>query len=87
MPLEEAGITLDPYNARIHTPRSIGLIEDSMQMDGAGRSILADQHGVTIAGAGAWEAATQRLSHTPPWCRPTERHQMIRRAGSFGPTC
>jgi hypothetical protein len=30
-----------------------------MQMDGAGRSILVDQHGVTIAGAGAWEAATQ----------------------------
>jgi hypothetical protein len=30
-----------------------------MQTDGAGRSILVDQHGVTIAGAGAWEAATQ----------------------------
>ena len=29
-----------------------------MQTDGAGRSILVDQHGVTIAGAGAWEAAT-----------------------------
>ena len=30
-----------------------------MQTDGAGRSILVDQHGVTIAGAGAWEAATR----------------------------
>src|SRR4051794_12015162 len=30
-----------------------------MQTDGAGRSILVDQDGVTIAGAGAWEAATQ----------------------------
>jgi DNA modification methylase len=37
----------------------MGVIEDSMHTDGAGRSILVDQHGVTIAGAGAWEAATQ----------------------------
>lgn len=51
IPLEEAGITPDPHNARIHTPRNIGVIEDSMQTDGAGRSILVDQHGVTIAGA------------------------------------
>src|SRR3954469_19449947 len=57
--LEEAGVTPDPDNARLHTPRNIGVIEDSMQMDGAGRSILVNQHGVTIAGAGAWEAATQ----------------------------
>ena len=57
--LEEAGVTPDPENARLHTPRNIGVIEDSMQMDGAGRSILVDQDGVTIAGAGAWEAATQ----------------------------
>ena len=35
-----------------------------MHTDGAGRSILVDQHGVTIAGAGAWEAATQAgISH------------------------
>src|SRR6476646_6650066 len=59
VPLEEAGITPDPYNARRHTPRNIGVIEDSMHTDGAGRSILVDQDGVTIAGAGAWEAATQ----------------------------
>ena len=59
VPLEEAGVTPDPDNARLHTPRNIGVIEDSMQTDGAGRSILVDQHGVTIAGAGAWEAATQ----------------------------
>ena len=56
--LEEAGVTPDPDNARLHTPRNIGVIEDSMQTDGAGRSILVDQDGVTIAG-GAWEAATQ----------------------------
>jgi hypothetical protein len=55
-PLEEAGVTPDPDNARLHTPRNIGVIEDSMQTDGAGRSILVDQDGVTIAGAGAWEA-------------------------------
>jgi DNA modification methylase len=59
IPLEDAGVTPDPHNARRHTPRNIGLIEDSMQTDGAGRSILVDQDGVTIAGAGAWEAATQ----------------------------
>jgi hypothetical protein len=59
VPLEQAGVTPDPQNARLHTPRNIGIIEDSMQTDGAGRSILVDQHGVTIAGAGAWEAATQ----------------------------
>jgi len=59
IPLEDAGVTPDPANARRHTPRNIGLIEDSMYTDGAGRSILVDQHGVTIAGAGAWEAATQ----------------------------
>src|SRR5215471_1025711 len=59
MPLEDAGVTPDPVNARRHTPRNIGIIEDSMHADGAGRSILVDQHGVTIAGAGAWEAATQ----------------------------
>src|SRR5712671_4394613 len=59
VPLEEAGVTPDPQNARLHTPRNIGVIEDSMHTDGAGRSILVDQDGVTIAGAGAWEAATQ----------------------------
>src|SRR4051794_17724453 len=59
VPLNEAGITPDPQNARRHTPRNIGIIEDSMPTDGAGRSILVDQDGVTIAGAGAWEAATQ----------------------------
>src|SRR5215470_8020347 len=59
VPLEQAGVTPDPHNARLHTPRNIGIIEDSMQTDGAGRSILVDQDGVTIAGAGAWEAATQ----------------------------
>ena len=59
LPLERAGVTPDPDNARLHTPRNIGMIEDSMQTDGAGRSILVDQDGVTIAGAGAWEAATQ----------------------------
>src|SRR3954447_13748886 len=59
VPLEEAGVTPDPENLRLHTPRNIGVIEDSMHTDGAGRSILVDQHGVTIAGAGAWEAATQ----------------------------
>jgi hypothetical protein len=59
VPIGDAGITPDPDNARRHNLRNLGVIEDSMQTDGAGRSILVDQHGVTIAGAGAWEAATQ----------------------------
>ena len=59
VPLADAGVTPDPQNARRHNPRNLGVIEASMQTDGAGRSILVDQHGVTIAGAGAWEAATQ----------------------------
>jgi hypothetical protein len=53
IPLGQAGVTLDPHNARLHTPRNIGVIEDSMQTDDAGRSILVDQDGVTIAGAAA----------------------------------
>ena len=63
--LHDAGITPDPAKARRHNPRNLGVIEDSMHTDGAGRSILVDQHGVTIAGAGAWEAATHAGSHPP----------------------
>ena len=33
-----------------------------MHMDGVGPSILVDQHGVTIAGAGGWEAATHYVA-------------------------
>jgi hypothetical protein len=43
VPLGEAGITPDPDNARLHTPRNLGVIEDSMHTDGAGRSILVDR--------------------------------------------
>lgn len=57
VPLEEAGIIPDPDNLRVHNPRNIGTIEDSMNTDGVGRSIFVDQNGVTVAGAGAWEAA------------------------------
>lgn len=60
VPLEQAGVTPDPQNARLHTPRNIGVIEDFMQTDGAGRSILVDQDGITIAGAGA--CSVQRLA-------------------------
>ena len=64
VPLADAGVTPDPHNARRHNPRNLGVIETSMHTDGAGRSILVDQEGVTIAGAGAWEAATQAgISH------------------------
>jgi DNA modification methylase len=59
VPLEEAGLVSDPDNARVHNPRNIGVIEDSMNTDGAGRSIFVDQDNVTVAGAGALEAALQ----------------------------
>lgn len=59
VPLEEAGLLPDPDNARQHNPRNIGVIEDSMQTDGVGRSIFVDQNNVTVAGAGALEAAQQ----------------------------
>ena len=63
VPLADAGVTPDPHIARRHNPRNLGVIETSMHTDGAGRSILVDQYGVTIAGAGAWEAATQAGIH------------------------
>lgn len=52
-----ADYTQDPNNARKHNPRNLGLIEESIQVDGAGRSLLVDEHGVIIAGNGTIEAA------------------------------
>jgi hypothetical protein len=47
----------DPQNARKHTPRNIGLIEDALQEVGAARSIVIDENNVVLAGNGTIEAA------------------------------
>jgi hypothetical protein len=47
----------DPENARRHTPRGVGLIEDSLQECGAGRSLLIDEANMLIAGHATVEAA------------------------------
>lgn len=47
----------DPNNARKHTPRNVGMIERSLQESGAGRSLVADKHGVILAGNATIEAA------------------------------
>lgn len=47
----------DPNNARKHNPRNVGMIERSLQESGAGRSLVADKHGVILAGNATIEAA------------------------------
>jgi hypothetical protein len=49
----------DSLNRRAHTPRNIGMIAESLQGEGAGRSILIDEEGTLIAGHGVVEAAAQ----------------------------
>jgi hypothetical protein len=44
-------LTPDPRNANAGTEAGLRVIEDSFRQNGAGRSILVDKHGVTIAGA------------------------------------
>lgn len=52
-----ADLTPDPDNANLHTARGTGMLERSLGDYGAGRSVLADQHGVVIAGNATVEAA------------------------------
>lgn len=47
----------DPNNARKHNPRNVGMIERSLQESGAGRSLVADKHGIILAGNATIEAA------------------------------
>ena len=49
----------DPNNANKGTERGRGMLEKSLQELGAGRSILVDKNGVTIAGAKTLEAAVE----------------------------
>lgn len=49
----------DPKNANRGTERGRGALEDSLRRHGAGRSILVDKHGVTIAGNKTLEVAAE----------------------------
>lgn len=50
-------LRFDPRNARKHTPRNVGMIGDSLNETGAGRSIVLDRDGVILAGNATIEAA------------------------------
>jgi len=50
-------LTPDPENANLGTERGLRMLDDSLREDGAGRSILVDRDGVTIAGAKTLERA------------------------------
>lgn len=49
----------DPRNANTGTPRGGGMLEDSLQKYGAGRSVVLDKNGFVIAGNKTWEKAGQ----------------------------
>ena len=51
------GIKHDPRNARKHTPRNLSTIEQSIQRDGFGRSVLLANDGTVIAGNATIDAA------------------------------
>jgi hypothetical protein len=50
-------LSADPQNANRGTPRGRAMLETSMRRYGFGRSIVADRHGVVIAGNKTIEAA------------------------------
>jgi hypothetical protein len=50
-------LTPDAENPRIHNPRNLSMIEESLLQAGAGRSVVADRKGRLINGNGVVEAA------------------------------
>lgn len=56
-----ADLKHDPKNARVHTPRTIGSIVDSIHVAGVGRGIVIDENDVILAGNGTVEAALEAL--------------------------
>ncbi|HKW00731.1 MAG TPA: hypothetical protein VJN96_12960 [Vicinamibacterales bacterium] len=52
-------LTPDPENRRAHNPRNVGMIVDSMQHNGAGRSIVIDEDGVILCGNATVDAAAE----------------------------
>lgn len=55
--MDKAGIKHDPRNARKHNPRNVAMVEQSIQRDGFGRSILLANDGTVIAGNATVDAA------------------------------
>ena len=56
-PDEEFKLRVDPRNYRLHPARNKELIEKSLKECGAGRSIVVDKTGASIAGSGVLEQA------------------------------
>jgi len=52
-------LQFDPKNARRRTPRSAGMLQESLQKTGAARSIVIDEQNRILAGNGTVEAAGQ----------------------------
>ena len=50
-------LTSDPDNARSHTARGVGMIEEALNEVGAARSIVIDEDGKVLAGNATIEAA------------------------------
>ena len=55
--MDKSGIKHDPRNARKHNPRNLAQIEQSIQRDGFGRSILLAADGTVIAGNATIDSA------------------------------
>lgn len=49
----------DARNARLHTPRNVGMIVDSLHDVGAARSIVIDETGTILAGNATADAAAE----------------------------
>jgi len=49
----------DPANRRVHNPRNVGMIVDSLHHVGAGRSIVIDEDGVILCGNATVDAAAE----------------------------
>ena len=52
-------LTHDPKNARAHTPRNVGMLEQALHEVGAARSIVIDEDGTVLAGNATMDAAAQ----------------------------
>lgn len=49
----------DPSNLRVHNPRNIGMLVDSLHSVGAARSVVIDEDNTILAGNGVIEAAAE----------------------------
>jgi DNA modification methylase len=52
-------LKFDPNNARVHSPKNLQVIEESLQRNGFGRSVLLAKDGTILAGNATIEAAGQ----------------------------